>query len=589
MKTVFLLFDSLNRLMLEPYGGEVLKTPNFRRLAERCITFDNHYIGSMPCMPARRDMQTGRHTFLHRSWGPLEPFDNSFPELLKTAGAYSQLISDHYHYWEDGGATYHNRFSTFEFFRGQEGDPWKGHVADPDIPKSVSWRAGRLWRQDWINRGYTGTKETHSQTLTVNAGLEFITTNRGQDNWFLQIECFDPHEPFFTPGPENPTAEGYDGDHFDWPDYRPVMEDDKTVAHLRKGYGTLLKMCDASLGRVLDLMDADGMWDDTMLIVCTDHGFLLGERGWYGKNVQPWYEENIHTPLFLWDPRHRIANERRSALVQTVDFGPTLLEFFGLPLTPDMQGRPLAPAVQTDQPIRDTALFGVHGGHVCLTDGRYVYMRSCATPANAPLEEFTLMPTRIDHRFAVADLVDAELHPPLPFTKSVPVLRTTGRAMGNPYHFGTLLYDLQADPDQLAPIRDPALERDMAEKLLVALRASDAPPSQFARLGLPETGPLADEHLLVERQWSQVQASLARNWKVAPASDFDPRFSLPLTEFCADPALARQTSQTLGVPLSGPLMERFGHLTLWQLCVMLPGITPDKLHALGQTLSCETT
>ena len=57
-------------------------TPNFDRLAERAVTFDSHYVGSMPCMPARRDMQTGRLDFLHRSWGPLEPFDNSFPELL---------------------------------------------------------------------------------------------------------------------------------------------------------------------------------------------------------------------------------------------------------------------------------------------------------------------------------------------------------------------------------------------------------------------------------------------------------------------------------------------------------------------------
>ena len=84
MKTVFLMFDSVNRLMLEPYGGFFLETPNFKRLAERSVTFDNHYVGSMPCMPARRDMQTGRLSFLHRSWGPLEPFDNSFPVSLKT-------------------------------------------------------------------------------------------------------------------------------------------------------------------------------------------------------------------------------------------------------------------------------------------------------------------------------------------------------------------------------------------------------------------------------------------------------------------------------------------------------------------------
>ena len=82
MKAVFLLFDSLNRHLLEPYRGTRIATPNFARLAERSVTFERHYVGSMPCMPARRDMQTGRLSFLHRSWGPLEPFDNSFPELL---------------------------------------------------------------------------------------------------------------------------------------------------------------------------------------------------------------------------------------------------------------------------------------------------------------------------------------------------------------------------------------------------------------------------------------------------------------------------------------------------------------------------
>ena len=119
MKTVFVLFDSINRLMLEPYGSKILKTPNFQRLSEKAVTFDSHYIGSMPCMPARRDMQTGRHSFLHRSWGPMEAFDNSFPELLKKKKVHSHLISDHYHYWEDGAATYHTRYSSHEFIRGQ--------------------------------------------------------------------------------------------------------------------------------------------------------------------------------------------------------------------------------------------------------------------------------------------------------------------------------------------------------------------------------------------------------------------------------------------------------------------------------------
>ena len=94
MRVLFLLFDSLNLRALSCYGG-TLPTPNFDRLAQRAVTFDNHYIGSMPCMPARRDMHTGRLCFLHRSWGPLEPFDNSFPALLQRDDVYSHLISDH--------------------------------------------------------------------------------------------------------------------------------------------------------------------------------------------------------------------------------------------------------------------------------------------------------------------------------------------------------------------------------------------------------------------------------------------------------------------------------------------------------------
>ena len=120
MKAIFVLFDSLCRTAMGCYGPTPVRTPNFDRFAQRAVTFDTHFVGSLPCMPARRDMLTGRLTFLHRSWGPLEPFDNAMPELLNASGVYSHLITDHAHYWEDGGATYHNRYNSFEFVRGQE-------------------------------------------------------------------------------------------------------------------------------------------------------------------------------------------------------------------------------------------------------------------------------------------------------------------------------------------------------------------------------------------------------------------------------------------------------------------------------------
>ncbi len=104
MKAVILMFDSLNRDYLSVYNGGRTETPNFDRLAKRSVKFTNCYAGSLPCMPARRDLHTGRYNFLHRSWGPLEPFDDSVFERLAHAGIHTHLVSDHYHYWEDGGA-----------------------------------------------------------------------------------------------------------------------------------------------------------------------------------------------------------------------------------------------------------------------------------------------------------------------------------------------------------------------------------------------------------------------------------------------------------------------------------------------------
>ncbi|MFX9665242.1 sulfatase-like hydrolase/transferase, partial [Acinetobacter baumannii] len=81
--------------------------------------------------------------------------------------------------------------------------------------------------------------------------------------------------------------------------YARVSETPEEVAHLRYEYAALLSMCDAYLGKVLDAMDEWDLWKDTMLIVNTDHGFLLGEHDWWGKSLQPFYNEVAHIPLFV--------------------------------------------------------------------------------------------------------------------------------------------------------------------------------------------------------------------------------------------------------------------------------------------------
>ncbi len=487
MKAIMVMFDSLNRHMLPPYGCDWVHAPNFARLAERTAAFDNCYVGSMPCMPARRELHTGRYNFLHRSWGPLEPFDDSMPEILKNNGIHTHLASDHYHYWEEGGCTYHTRYSTWEIARGKEGDPWKGDLRPIAIPEDVSGRSGTWYQQDWVNRRYMQREEDQPQPNTFGYGLEFMRTNAGQDNWFLHIETFDPHEPFYTQQKYKALyPHDYKGRHFDWPPYRRVQETPEEVQHCRYEYAALVSMCDVYMGKVLDLMDELNLWQDTMLIVNTDHGFLLGEHDWWAKVVQPFYNEIAHTPLFIWDPRCGVRNQRRSALVQTIDLAPTLLDYFGVARPQDMQGIALGRTVGDDTPVREAALFGIFGGHVNVTDGRYVYMRGPASPQNTPLFEHTLMPTHMRHSFEVAELQDIRLAEPFSFTKGCRTMRIAGRPFSNPQELNTLLFDLQTDPAQDHPIADRAVEERMIAHLMRLMEHNDCPPDQFERLGLPQ-------------------------------------------------------------------------------------------------------
>jgi arylsulfatase A-like enzyme len=489
MKAIMVMYDSLNRRYLPPYGNAWVHAPNFARLAARALTFDNSYIGSMPCMPARRELHTGRYNFLHRSWGPLEPFDDSLPELLKQNGVYTHLITDHQHYWEDGGATYHYRYNSWEGVRGQEGDPWKGLVADPLIPNHLGQRPAPIGRQDWVNRSHIRHEEEWPQSQTFKLGLEFIHTNARADKWFLQLETFDPHEPFYAPQKYRDLyPHTYDGPHFDWPPYNRVTETPEQVQHARYEYAALLSMCDANLGKILAVMDELDLWRDTFLMVCTDHGFLLGEHGWWAKVVQPFYNEIAHTPLFIWDPRGGKRGERRTALVQMIDWTATLLDLFGVGQPKDMQGVSLTDAIAADKPARAAALFGMHSAHVNCTDGRYVYMRAPANFESKPLHDYTLVPMHMRQLFSVAELQTLELVAPFSFTKGCHTLKipTTQfpRVGRHVYQQGSLLFDLQRDPQQEQPISDPVLEEQMLRLLVRLMRENDAPTEQYERLGI---------------------------------------------------------------------------------------------------------
>jgi arylsulfatase A-like enzyme len=501
-RCVVVMYDTLCRHFMPTYGNEWVKAPNFERLAKRSVQFQNYYVGSMPCMPARREMHAGRYNFLHRSWGPLEPFDDSMPGMLHSHGVHSHKVTDHQHYWEDGGATYHQRYSTFEFVRGQEGDKWVGDVEKLRDPNGGEgrWpehRHSPMHKQDNINREHMVSSDLQPQHKTFSLGLEFIERNVESDNWYLQIETFDPHEPFFTQEEfQDLYPHEYDGPAFDWPPYREVREDDLTVEHIRYMYAALVTYCDQQLGRVLDVFDKHDLWQDTMLIVNTDHGFLMGEHDWWAKVVTPFFQEVAHIPFWAYDPRHPgCVGKKRDSVVQTIDLAPTILDYFDIPVTRDMQGKSLTRTMLNDEPVRKAALYGVMGGQVNVTDGQYVYMRGNVTEDNSPLFEYTLMPTHMNGFFSARELNKWEKFENFSFTKACPVMQIPSRtprllsSRNNPYGKGrtaTLLFDVQTDPGQTSPLVDVGLEVRMIKLMLFEMAQNECPPEQYVRLGLPE-------------------------------------------------------------------------------------------------------
>ncbi len=500
-RCVIVMYDTLCRHFIPSYGNEWVKAPNFERLAKRSAQFQNFYVGSMPCMPARREMHTGRYNFLHRSWGPLEPFDDSMPAILDLNGVHSHKVTDHQHYWEDGGATYHQRYTTFDLVRGQEGDKW---IGDVDALRGAAVSAGRwpeqqglrFQKQDNINRSHMGRAELQPQHRTFDLGLEFIERNREADRWFLQIETFDPHEPFFTQQEfQDLYPHEYDGPPFDWPPYREVREDEQTVRHIRCMYAALVSFCDQQLGRVLDAFDRHDLWRDTMLIVNTDHGFLMGEHDWWAKVMTPFFQEIAHIPAWVYDPREpATVDVRREALVQTIDLPPTILEYFDVPAPADMQGHSLRRRLVDDSPVRDAALYGVMGGQVNVTDGRFVYMRAHVTADNSPLYEYTLMPTHMRTLFSPTELRDWERSDGFAFTKGCKLMRIPTRtyapylSLEDPVGRGkraTLLFDVVADPGQTQPLEDVEIEARMIRLMIREMARNECPDEQYQRLGLP--------------------------------------------------------------------------------------------------------
>ncbi|MEM7445811.1 MAG: sulfatase-like hydrolase/transferase, partial [Pseudomonadota bacterium] len=205
MNIVLILVDSLNKEALRLYNEEaVCRTPVLDGFGAKSIVFDNHFIASLPCMPARREISAGRKEFMWRPWGPLEIYDPRMPVEVKKQGYNTGLVTDHYHYWEETANGYIQGFSSTEFIRGHETDYWRLPEPGPVpawVDKMSEFRSPQHMRQYYANVKDRQGEQDFFPAKTFSAAANWLDENADKGPFFLQIESFDVHEPFHVPEP----------------------------------------------------------------------------------------------------------------------------------------------------------------------------------------------------------------------------------------------------------------------------------------------------------------------------------------------------------------------------------------------------
>ncbi|MCT4334930.1 sulfatase [Paracoccus sp. YLB-12] len=505
MNIITILIDSLNRDALSIYNPETrVRTPNIDRLAARGTVFDNHFVGSLPCMPARREIMAGRKEFLWRPWGPLEVFDPRLAQLMTDAGFRTGLVTDHYHYWEEEANGYIEHFESADYVRGHEMDRWKLADMTASVPAWVE-RMGRFrdetyTRQYWANvKDFRG-EEDYFPAKVFKGAADWLDANAAKGPFWLHVENFDVHEPFDAPEPyasmytDDPSARS----RFTvWPPYQKYdalkefmsQTSEEELEYIRSQYEAKVTMADRWLGHLLDRLDTLQLWDDTVIIFTTDHGHDLGQRGVFGKQY-PHYDSHANIPLVIWHPDHPGGGRHEVRLSQTVDIFATTLDAVGAPIPPaNRHSRSLMPLLRDEaEPVRDAVIYGTFGQGVCITDGDWTLFKSPVP--DMPLHVYS---TFIARPLIVDNPVDGRVGrlptPPVDqgnFDESVPYPMWKMPVKIDPRSHQDFLFDRRSDPAQTSNRWDDRV--DVRQSMLQALRAlmqeEGTPDDQWERLGL---------------------------------------------------------------------------------------------------------
>ena len=202
------------------------------------------------------------------------------------------------------------------------------------------------------------------------------------------------------------------------------------------------------------------------------------------------FNEIAKIPLFVHDPKApEHGGSRCTRLTQATDLMPSILDIFGAEAPSASLGKSIFP-LGNSGPGHEAILYGLFGGAINITDGRYTYFRYPRGENN--LFEYTLMPMHQASLFKANELKHSILDKGFSFTQEMPVLKIPGldTAARPPVQGGgfadteTCLYDLEQDSAQKCPIDNPDVEAQMIHMMREILILNEAPDEVYARFNL---------------------------------------------------------------------------------------------------------
>jgi arylsulfatase A-like enzyme len=379
-----------------PYlGTRHLRTPNLDRLCREGVTFRNHVTTTVPCGPARASLHTGLYQMNHRAvqnWIPLDQRHVTLPRLARAAG-YDPALIGYTTTVPDPRATPRDdpRFTHL----GDMMDCWRPVGAfEPDHDGYFGWLAQKGFplppkRDDiWLPDGADAVPGATDRPARVPAELsdtaffteKALTYLKGRDGkpFFLHLGYYRPHPPFVACAPyhamyrpedmpspiraatveqeaaQHPLLGHYlsvskQADFFRRAEGMVAGMDEASVRQMRATYFGMMTHIDDCLGEVFGWLEANGQWDNTLIVFTSDHGEQLGDHYLLGK--LGYHDESFRIPLIIRDPDARATRGRiEEAFTEMVDILPTLMDWVGGETPYQVDGHSLIPFLRGEPP-----------------------------------------------------------------------------------------------------------------------------------------------------------------------------------------------------------------------------------------------